>query len=134
MFKTSGPGLECFIQALKLCFLFFESIYKYSWYGFSLKPVLSMRWSVEALFFCFLNQSTNIHDMVFLKASSFNVSTYWENKQNIWSEGGSPGLVVMGRDSRSEGRGFESRHRILDGHFSRVFVVKIIMFVWKDRK
>ena len=32
-------------------------------------------------------------------------------------KGGSPGLVVMGRDSRSEGRGFESRHRILDGHF-----------------
>ena len=29
----------------------------------------------------------------------------------------SHGLVVMGRDSGSEGRGFESRHRILDGHF-----------------
>ena len=25
--------------------------------------------------------------------------------------------MVMGRDSRSEGRGFESRHRKLDGHF-----------------
>ena len=43
--------------------------------------------------------------------------------------GGSPGLVVMGRDSRSEGRGFESRHRILDGHFSHIFVIKIVMFV-----
>ena len=44
--------------------------------------------------------------------------------------GGSPGLVVMGRDSRSEGHGFESRHRILDGHFPHIFVVKIIkMFV-----
>ena len=31
--------------------------------------------------------------------------------------GGSPGLVVMGRDSRSEGRGFDSWYRILDGHF-----------------
>ena len=31
--------------------------------------------------------------------------------------GGSPGLVVMGRDSHSEVHGFESRHRILDGHF-----------------
>ena len=31
--------------------------------------------------------------------------------------GGSPGLEVMGRDSHSEGCGFESRHRILDGHF-----------------
>ena len=25
--------------------------------------------------------------------------------------------MVMGRDSHSKGRGFESRHRILDGHF-----------------
>ena len=33
--------------------------------------------------------------------------------------------MVMGRDSRSKGRGFESRHRILDGHFSHIFVVKI---------
>ena len=31
--------------------------------------------------------------------------------------GGSPGLVVMGKDSRSKGRGFESRYRGLDGHF-----------------
>ena len=41
--------------------------------------------------------------------------------------GGSPGLVVMGRGSHSGGRGFESRHRILDGHFSHLFVVKIVM-------
>ena len=42
---------------------------------------------------------------------------------------GSPGVVAMGRDSRSEGCGFESRHRILDGHFSHIFfVVKIVMF------
>ena len=32
-------------------------------------------------------------------------------------EGGSPGLVVMGRDSRFKGRGFDSRHHILDEHF-----------------
>ena len=33
--------------------------------------------------------------------------------------GGSSGLVVMGGgDSCSEGREFESRHHILDGHFS----------------
>ena len=25
--------------------------------------------------------------------------------------------MVMGRDSRSKGHGFESRHHILDGHF-----------------
>ena len=28
--------------------------------------------------------------------------------------------MVMGRDSRSEGRGFESQHRILDGHFLHI--------------
>ena len=39
----------------------------------------------------------------------------------------------MGRDSRSEGRGFKSR--VMDGHFLHIFVVKIVMmFVWKDRK
>ena len=45
---------------------------------------------------------------------------------------GSPGLVVMGGDSWSECHLFESQHRILDGHFSHIFVVKIVMFVWKD--
>ena len=30
--------------------------------------------------------------------------------------GGSPGLVVMGGDLHSKGRGFESRRRVLDGH------------------
>ena len=48
---------------------------------------------------------------------------------NKISFAGSPVLVVMGRDSRSKGCGFESRHCTLDGHFSHVFVVKIVMFV-----
>ena len=39
--------------------------------------------------------------------------------------GGSPGLVVMRRDSRSEGRGFKSRHCILDGHFFTLICCKI---------
>ena len=39
--------------------------------------------------------------------------------------GGSPGLVVMGGDSRSKGHEFESRYHILDGHLSHIFVVKI---------
>ena len=52
------------------------------------------------------------------------------NKYCYW--GGSPGLVIMGGDSCSEGPGFESQHRILDGHFSHLFAVKIVMFVWKD--
>ena len=41
-----------------------------------------------------------------------SISIFMSNKHLL-----SPGLVVMGRDSRSEGRGFESRHCILDGHF-----------------
>ena len=42
---------------------------------------------------------------------------------------GSPGLVVMGGNSCSKGCEFESRHCILDGHFSRLFVEKIVMCV-----
>ena len=38
-----------------------------------------------------------------------------KNKENNW--GGNPGLVVMGRDSLSKGRGFESWYHLLDGHF-----------------
>ena len=45
------------------------------------------------------------------------------------TKGRSPGLVVMGGDSCSKGRGFKFQHRILDGHFSHLFVVKIVMFV-----
>ena len=40
--------------------------------------------------------------------------------------------MVMGRDSCSEGRGFKSWRCIWDGHFSHLFVVKIVMFVRKD--
>ena len=50
--------------------------------------------------------------------------------KNVYFQGGSPGLVVMGRDSSSKGCGFESQYRILDIHFSHTFVVKIVkMFV-----
>ena len=34
--------------------------------------------------------------------------------------------MVMGGDSCSEGCGFESKHRILVGHFSQLLVVKIV--------
>ena len=44
----------------------------------------------------------------------------------------STGLVVIGGDSCFEGRGFESQHHIVDGHFSHLFVVKTVMFVLKD--
>ena len=45
---------------------------------------------------------------------------------------GSPGLLVMGEDSWSEGCGFESQTRILDGHFSQIFVVN--MYCLKRKK
>ena len=38
-----------------------------------------------------------------------------------WSAG-SPGLVVMGRDSRPRGHGFKSQYQILDGHFSHILL------------
>ena len=43
-----------------------------------------------------------------------------------FDKGGSPGLVVMGGDSCSEGCGYKSRCRTLDGHdiFSHRFIVK----------
>ena len=36
--------------------------------------------------------------------------------------------MIMGADSCSEGCGFESQHHILDGHFSHLFAVKILLF------
>ena len=53
---------------------------------------------------------------------------------NKWfKKGGSPGLVVMGGDSCSKDCEFESWHPIywMD-IFSHLFVVKIVMYVWKD--
>ena len=55
------------------------------------------------------------------------------NKQNIVLCRSS-GLVVTGGDSRPIVDGFESQRPILDGHFFTYTVVKIVMFVCKDRK
>ena len=46
---------------------------------------------------------------------------------------GSPGPVVMGGDSCSKGRGFESWTWILDGDFF-TYIVKNVMFILQDRK
>ena len=40
----------------------------------------------------------------------------------------------MGRDSQPEGRGFESKYRILEGHFITMFVVKSVILVGKRPK
>ena len=37
--------------------------------------------------------------------------------------------MVKGGDSCYEDCGFKSQHRILDGHSSHIFVVKIVVFV-----
>ena len=42
--------------------------------------------------------------------------------------------MVMGDNSCSKGREFESRHRLLDGHFSHRFVVKIVLFEKTENK
>ena len=42
--------------------------------------------------------------------------------------------MVVGGGSCSKGCGFKSQCCILDGHFSHLFVVKIVMFVRKRRK
>ena len=52
----------------------------------------------------------------------------WDRLPKVEKKGGSPGLFVKGVDSCSEGRGFESQHHILDGHFPQILVVKIVMF------
>ena len=42
--------------------------------------------------------------------------------------GASPGLVVMGGDSCSKGREFESRQRTLDGHFFTYLFIEDFVF------
>ena len=39
--------------------------------------------------------------------------------------------MFMGGDSCSEGHGFESKYRLLDGHFSHLFIAKIVMLFEK---
>ena len=41
--------------------------------------------------------------------------------------------MVMGGDSVSKGRRFRSKHHILDGHFSYLFVVKIACLFEKTK-
>ena len=38
-------------------------------------------------------------------------------------------MVDMGGDSRPKCHGFESQYRIMDGNFSHLFIVKIVMCV-----
>ena len=46
--------------------------------------------------------------------------------KKVMKLGGSPSLDVMGGDSCSKGHEFESWHHILDGLFSRTYLLKKI--------
>ena len=59
----------------------------------------------------------NFRMISFLNSRSNRAHSRTITWQRLKIKGGSPGLVGMGRGSRSEGYGFESRHCILDGHF-----------------
>ena len=63
-----------------------------------------------------------------MKGRYLNIYRVIENSVVLFS----PGIVVMGWNSQSKGRGFESQ---LDGYFSHYFVVKLHWFLfWKRPK
>ena len=53
--------------------------------------------------------------------------------QTCVSIGGSPGLVVMGGDSRPIDCGFVSQHRIPDGHFSHTYIAVKNCYIFLKR-
>ena len=55
----------------------------------------------------------------------------WKSRLTLYCDG-SPRLVVMGGDSCPEGCGFESQHRNWMDILSLIFVVKIVMFEWRN--
>ena len=62
------------------------------------------------------------NEIIFFSSQHFILKAkFSEVGPHPWSRGPGlnwgPGLVVVGRDSRSEGQGFEFQHRILDWHF-----------------
>ena len=61
-----------------------------------------------------------------------NVGRGWDRNENL-PNGREPWSSGYGRRLMSKDRGFKSLHRILDGHFSHLFVVKFVLFVWKDK-
>ena len=56
-----------------------------------------------------------------------DILTFNKLGREPWSSG-------YGKRLRSKGRGFESQHRILDGHFLHTFVVKICIVCLKRPK
>ena len=83
----------------------------------------------EVLRHCFiLTTSESCNSNPVISNFYYCLLTVLKNENKVKLEG-----WVMGGDSRPRSRGFESRYRILDGHFI-TYIVKIVMFVWKDQK
>ena len=68
-------------------------------------------------------------DSFFSAKTGLDQSRLTRSSNNNVLLGRNPGLVVMRGDSCPEGCGFESQDHILDGHFSHIFVIKIVIFV-----
>ena len=76
--------------------------------------------SVEE-FFCYNRTGVKAHTSRGRNCAvtMFDVTKFkTDNNTNLVTcQSNEPGLVVLGGDSRPRGYGFESQHRILDGHF-----------------
>ena len=84
---------------------------------------LEVEYSISAIL-CITNWTLFLFGSFCSASSSFKV----------WSQGGSPGVVVMGGDSCYEGHGFESRQHILDEHFFTYVCCKKRNDVWLKRQ
>ena len=58
---------------------------------------------------------------LFVQYLAINKNETLPNKALVW--------WFMGEDSCPEGCGFDSQHCLLEGHFSHIFVIKIVTFV-----
>ena len=82
-------------------------------------PIFCQYFPVIALYFvesCQMSLPKHCSLLFFIQVSVANVRQKVFLKR-LYTYGGSPGLVVMGGDTCSAGRGFKSQHHILDGHF-----------------
>ena len=102
-------------QVSILCSYFQSQHRLYSW------------WQYEILIWNKFRLSSVLNTAIL--ANTLKDFSNWKLKNN---KGVSPGLVVMWGNSSSEGRGFESQHGM--DIFSHLFVVKIVMFVWKNEQ
>ena len=112
-----------------------------------LLPSLVLVWNFRSLFTYLLVVIFNtylVDDVTILEMNliyfedgpTFLLSNLQLPSFRITRSGGSHGLLVMGRDSLTQGRGFESWHRILEGHdiFFTLISCKNCIVCWKRPK